>query len=94
VDAKALRAWVRGEALVKRGHGSLDDSLTWRLLLEGPPSPWGQRYVVDSAGHPRRRQWSLPRARDLVITDAPTTVEGAVCSVAAGHAALWVNPIV
>ena len=84
----------RGEAIVKWGHGTLDDSLTWRPLLEGPPAPRGQRYAVDAEGKPRRlRRRPFAHASGLVLTDAPADVEGALCSVAAERAARWVDPL-
>jgi 4'-phosphopantetheinyl transferase len=91
--ASALRAWVRGEAIVKWGYGSLDESLAWRPFLDGPPASLGQRYVFDGEGHPLRRRGPFARAPRLVITDASAAVAGALCSVAAERAARWVNPL-
>lgn len=92
-DATSLRAWVRAEAIVKWGHGSLDEAQTWLPHLDRRLAPRGRRFLVDDQGapHPARRR--APRVPGLVITDAPAAIDGAVCSVAAGHAACWVNPL-
>lgn len=92
-EARALRAWVRGEAIVKWGFGSLDESLMWQPALEGPPATQGRRYRVDGERGPRLEQRPLPGVQSLVITDAPASIDGAVCSVAAQDAATWVNPL-
>jgi 4'-phosphopantetheinyl transferase len=92
-EARALRGWVRGEAIVKWGHGTVDDAVSWRPLLEGRLAPRGQRYLVDDDGRPRRRRRPVTRVPGLVITDAPAENDRAVCSVAAHQAARWVNPL-
>lgn len=92
-ETARLRGWVRGESIIKWGHGTLDDALRWRPLLEGPVAPRGRRYVLDHDGRPHRRRRPGPRAPGVVITDAPAAVAGAMCCVAASHAARWVNPL-
>ena len=90
-----LRAWVRGEAIVKWGHGTLDDALAWGPLLEGRLAPRGRRYVLAERGTPRRTRRAVPHRRHrpgLVLTDAPAS-DMVVCTVAAPRAARWVNPL-
>lgn len=91
--ATALRAWVRGEAIIKWGHGTLDEALAWRPLLEGRPAPLGRRYVLDDKGRPHRGRRPVLRHPGLVVTDAPAFNDTAVCSVVAQQAARWVNPL-
>ncbi|TPG18179.1 hypothetical protein [Pedococcus bigeumensis] len=88
----SVRAWVRGEAILKWGHGTLDDALGWLPELDGRLATRGQQYVMDDEGRPRRTRRRVPAPSGLVLTDAPTALDGAVCSVAAGQAAGWVNP--
>jgi len=54
---RAAGAWVRGEALVKCGHGNLDRALSWDLSW--PPAPGGQDY-------------RLTDSQTVVLTDAVT----------------------
>ena len=80
---QSLVSWVRGEAVVKQGHGQLDLVAQWSL--GSPPAPGGRRYWIPVGGAPRpRRPLTLGRVASVVITDLTTT--GAwpvVCSVAA-----------
>ena len=92
-EATSLRAWVRAEAIVKWGHGTLDDALRWLPELDGRLAPRGQQYLMDDQGRPHRTRRGVRRPPGLVVTDAPTAMDGGVCSVAAGHPASWVNPL-
>ncbi|WP_457254778.1 4'-phosphopantetheinyl transferase family protein [Pedococcus sp. P5_B7] len=91
-SVSSLPAWVRAEAIVKWGHGNLDESSAWRPVLDGPPAVHGRRHRLDTGGRPRARRALLGSRVDVVITDTPPN-DAFVCSVAATSPARWVDPL-
>ncbi len=87
-----VRSWVRAEAVVKWGHGSLDEALTW--TLGSVRAPRGRRYRLPDSGAPT--PWPRPHrpgGRSVVITDGFDREARAQCAVAAAGAARLVRPV-
>lgn len=87
------RSWVRSEAIIKWGHGDLDDALAWQSRLQGPASRRGRHHVLSRDAAPRHRVLTLPGAgHRVVVTDSPRD-SALLCSVAASTRARWVDAL-
>ncbi|NYG07293.1 hypothetical protein BJ986_001780 [Phycicoccus badiiscoriae] len=91
--APDLRSWVRAEALLKWGDGTLDQAATWLPALTGPPSTRGRHYLVGDDGQPRRARGMPAGVRGVVVTDAPRAAVPVACSAATEARAQWVDPL-